>query len=370
MKAKISILISILLLSITVSSCLTPGDRVNMEEFKRQLEAGGQSVEEEREAETGEAVEAAAQAEGAHNEAEPGVTGGKSDKTEIFAIAPAKAAVEAVPEKPKTGGNAFGWIFVFVFAALFAVFALVAFIISRRKKEDEQGEIAAEKPHVQTEPAREAPVTEAAEEIKADPAAENAAAETEKTPEAGLPEEREKAGKYRPRESFDEEKEAAAEALNAPAPAMPQQVVPPAKEAVFGEGKAAVSATQFAAGSGGNTVSLSYRVGPDSPEFRIIRITVPKGWSVPSMIASEPGYFTASTNSGSITSVSCEGMTMTVAVAGLAANTGEVLILYGNKTGGGPGAKAQDAAGQAVFKIETESKGGKELLEIESSPVV
>jgi hypothetical protein len=444
-----------------ISSCLTTGDRINMDEFNRQLEAGGQGEGVTRTAEAlsttenaAAAANTAAAAEGitgtavaaavtpvtqaaAVAEEKTGVPVEKATAEEATAIptkAPVKepkpaataitmkakavkitaaptaitvkakavkiAAVAApVKKEPsaaetKTGGGNSNWAFIFIFAAALAVFALVAFILTRKKQEKEEALPPQPGPQAEAiEPEKAAEEYKAAAELKPEPPAPEpqpqAGQEPEPVPEPQPPAEQqaEPVPEEKPEETAAPAEGPAAEkeyvhpedasarqaqiaAMQAPGAPVAQPETPPALVPQTGEGIAGISPTQFTAGSKGNAVHILYKVGGDSPEYRTIRITVPEGWSRPSTVNTDEGYFTASLNSGRIISTAAEKMFMIVTVYGLAADTGEVAITYGERRGGGPGATAQEQTGQTVFKIETEGRGSGELKEIEDSPVV
>ncbi len=82
------------------------------------------------------------------------------------------------------------------------------------------------------------------------------------------------------------------------------------------------------------------------------------GWNTPSATTTDPGYFTVTVNSGTLVSSSVSGGNITVEVAGLAANTGQITVTYGDTSAGGPGATAPancwapgPGAGGTCFRI-------------------
>ncbi len=111
-----------------------------------------------------------------------------------------------------------------------------------------------------------------------------------------------------------------------------------------GEGSAVVNPTFVYSGSTGNTLVFTYTSGPttwaSSPGYGTLKITLRAGWSPPSIVPTDPGYFTVVVNSGSIISENVSGQDIIVEVSNLAANTGQITINYGDKSGGGPGAAA------------------------------
>ncbi len=518
-KEKILILLTLFAVVFIFNSCLTTGDRVNMEEFKRQLEEGGQAIPVTETAAVSEAggpteagrpvtAEAAAIGGAAPKETQAAATPvpvkkvaaavaakkpavkpasaeasasaiASADKsagkpTRETAAEPAEAQVKAAAavaaEKPAQGNN-LKWILVSVFAVSFALFALIAFIMARKRQaaEEDEGPLRASirpeaQPVVAPEKAVEEykkvenPVVEAqvsspksqeeppasqvlkeedtafkqqAKEVeqveKEEPASVDLPGEASAKPEstadkpapqepasaeatAGEPAQQEPAAASasdksaadkpadKPADEPAQEKQefthpedesarqaqvAAIQASQTPA-AQPQAEasasapasadkpagMPAQPQAKVGEGMAGVTPTQFAAGSKGNAVHIYYKVGGDSPEYRTIRITVPQGWSKPSTLPAEEGYFMASLNGGRIISTATEEMSMIITVYGLPAETGEVAVVFGERRGGGPGVTAQAEPGQVIFKIETEGRGTTDLMEISDSPTV
>jgi hypothetical protein len=415
-KRGIFLIIPIIFTVLFFNGCLTTGDKVNMEELKRQLEAGGQAIPVTETAAVSEeagaaqaakpaekAVAAAATAEETaapaavpskipvkttvkklKKSAAAAVPAAKIKEAKAAAVPAAKikeAKAAAVPAAPAAENKNNIMFYLLAFAVAIAVIALIAFIrmrktavkdenaapepapgIKSRAEEIKTGEVAGEYKTVEAEkPAEPGPAIAAGlAAATAAPAAE----EIKEMPEEKIEEKPEPGGG-----SYGEQEPAAAqEAVLEPSGPVPVPL--PGKEGQFGEGMAGVSPTQFTAGSSGNAVNILYKVGGDSPEYRTIRITVPDGWSKPGTLNSDEGYFIASVNSGKIISTAAEDMSMIIGVYGLPAEKGEVSITYGERRGGGPGVSVQAAPGQAVFKIETEARGTSEIKEIEDSPVV
>lgn len=459
MQLKGSILI-ILAISqfLFFSSCATLGNRISMDEFKKQLEDSKEMTEEEQQKAIDEA--AAAQAKLQKEQAQaatpvpeateaPAIKPTKAPTTAFVKIKPVStpvtsavkktniaatpAAIKKAPveQAQRPEGDAFKWILVAVFAAAFAIFALVAFILAKRKrdKDEEKEEVPLPEPGIQ--PAVNVPETAVEEYKKSEqavqieqvekttepvppkteisppaetltsqapelaPIAETPSSQAETPPpQPAEPAPRPEAahevegrvedeGKEQESENEQAAKEAFAQpdsvfakaSVSAKASADMSAGVLAGKTAdampgQYGEGMAGISPTQFAAGSQGNAVHLLYKVGGDSPEFRTIKITVPEGWSKPSTLNTDEGYFTAAVNTGNIISTSAEDGIMLITVQGLPAEKGEVAVTYGERRGGSAGVKVQAQPGEAVFKVETEARGSTELKEIEDSPVV
>jgi hypothetical protein len=407
---------------IFLNSCLTTGDRVNMDEFKRQLEAGGTAMDvtqtaqveaavNEATAQETKVVAAAAVTQEPAKEAtqEPAteptakpvvkhapVVKAPAAKIEKQPAVKAKAAAPVKKEEPVQQAGAQGkgnnkLMLAAVFAAALAVFALIAFILTRKKREKEEEEIL---PGVSIKPVETAP-EKAVEEYKETaalkqgplPQSPEPAPQAQPAPQAEAapekqPEDAQEQAAEQAQKQVNEQTPAAAEKTQEPdnysettatveaSPQPPPAVPFPEKQSQYGEGIAGISPTQFAAGSQGNAVHLLYKVGDDSPEYRTIKITVPEGWSKPGTLNTDEGFFTASVNGGRLISTAAENMSMLITVYGLPAESGEVAVTFGERRGGSPGVKVQAQPGEAVFKIETEARGSTELKEILDSPVV
>ena len=131
----------------------------------------------------------------------------------------------------------------------------------------------------------------------------------------------------------------------APSPGVPagEAREKPAEErpenAVTGGGRADVHPVQVKSGSAGNTMNVIYHVGEDSPSFRMLKITVPQGWSVPSENEKDDGYFSVEVRGGKLVSRKTEGMSIILELYGLTSGKGEAVVKYGDKTKGGRGAR-------------------------------
>jgi alpha-tubulin suppressor-like RCC1 family protein len=107
------------------------------------------------------------------------------------------------------------------------------------------------------------------------------------------------------------------------------------------------------AGSRGNTVVFAYVAAPGGLADGRLELTVPTGWSAPSMNPNDPGYVSAGPGG-----VKVEGRT--IVVSGLSLRSGEeVLVVYGNRAHGGPGANAPrtDATGAWPVSEQSDSSG-------------
>ena len=143
---------------------------------------------------------------------------------------------------------------------------------------------------------------------------------------------------------------------------------------VAGQGTASVNPATAAAGVPGNTIEIVYTSGADnweaSPGFGVLRVTIPDGWSAPSFNGADAGYFTVNVTGGSLEGFFVAGQVITINVSGLTANTGEIIITYGDTSQGGTGAVSQPGTGTAVFRVESSNYEAVPPMEIASSPFV
>lgn len=127
-----------------------------------------------------------------------------------------------------------------------------------------------------------------------------------------------------------------------------------------GEGGAIVNPVQLIAGSGGNELVFTYTAGPTTwagvPGYGTLRITIPAGWSAPSLIGTDPGYFSFFVSGGVLINAAISGNDILVEVRSLAANTGQIIVTYGDKSNGGPGATA-GSPGLTCFLTEMDADG-------------
>ncbi|MCX8093588.1 MAG: hypothetical protein N3E50_05425 [Candidatus Goldbacteria bacterium] len=140
-----------------------------------------------------------------------------------------------------------------------------------------------------------------------------------------------------------------------------------------GEGSAAIFPSSVMAGGTGNTLRIEYTAGPSNwasaPGYGTLRITIPSGWSQPSISGTSPGYFTADSYGGTVNGYITIGYDMVIYVSGLPASTGKIIVTYGDKSAGGPGATAQSNTGTAYFIIKS-AISGTNVNEIQNSPFI
>ena len=140
-----------------------------------------------------------------------------------------------------------------------------------------------------------------------------------------------------------------------------------------GEGSATIYPASVMVSGTGNTMIIEYTAGPspwaNAPGYGTLRITIPSGWSQPSITGTAPGYFTADSIGGTVNGYVVSGSDIVVYVSGLPANTGKIIVNYGDKSGGGSGATAQSNTGTAYFTVKS-ATNGTNTNEIQYSPYV
>jgi hypothetical protein len=117
-----------------------------------------------------------------------------------------------------------------------------------------------------------------------------------------------------------------------------------------GSGTMTASPTTVRRKSTGKTITFTFTVATGGMTDGAIDLKVPKGWSLPSVNPSAPGYVT--NNAGHI---STAGSFIYIENLTLAAGS-KVTVIYGSRAGGGPGAKAPSTAvGIQKWKVREES---------------
>jgi hypothetical protein len=139
----------------------------------------------------------------------------------------------------------------------------------------------------------------------------------------------------------------------------PTFTVTPTNTPIIGEGVVSITPAQAAFGTIGNVLHIVYTAGPTAWTNGKLVFTIPAGWSAPSTNPTDPGYFTVDSAGGSIDGWGINGMDIEILASGLPANSGTITIIYGDKTGGGPGADSQPTigSGTAVFNVKTDPIG-------------
>ena len=106
-----------------------------------------------------------------------------------------------------------------------------------------------------------------------------------------------------------------------------------------GSGTITVSPSTFAPGSTGNALTFTYTAADGGMSGGALSLTVPSGWSAPSISGTDPGYTT--TNNGDL---NVDGSTIYVTNITLAGGE-SMTITYGDHTADGPGATAPSVNG-------------------------
>ena len=135
-----------------------------------------------------------------------------------------------------------------------------------------------------------------------------------------------------------------------------------------GKGKANISPLQLRAGTVGNSITVRYSDHENELEYRTLIIKVPEGFAPPSTLPSEQGYFTASVSEGAVTSTSVSGRDMKIELYNI--KSGEVVVVFGERTEGGPGITAPQEKGSSEFTVITDTGVGDEMLAVETSPII
>jgi hypothetical protein len=123
-----------------------------------------------------------------------------------------------------------------------------------------------------------------------------------------------------------------------------------------------VSPTSVPVGSSGDTFVFTYTAAVGGLDSGELQLTVPAGWSPPSVTPSDPGYVTSTCGA-----VSVQGSTIFVFGVTLA-STASCTITYGSRTGGGPGVYAPSVPNTYAFGTLEMSSGSGALTSLASSP--
>jgi hypothetical protein len=130
--------------------------------------------------------------------------------------------------------------------------------------------------------------------------------------------------------------------------------------AIIGEGGMTISPGSVSTGSSGNTLVLNYTSGPSvwatPPGFGALKVSIPPGWPAPSTVTTDAGYFTVGLTSGNLDGRNVNGMDIELFVDSLAPAQ-QIAIIYGSKSGGGPGVTAPASAGNYIFNVESSRDG-------------
>ena len=134
--------------------------------------------------------------------------------------------------------------------------------------------------------------------------------------------------------------------------------------ALDGSGTATTPTTNVSASQTGNTVVFTYTVATGDMSNGGVKLTIPAGWSAPSINAVAAGYTTSSAGVVAVAAqvVTVSGMTLT------AGST--VTITYGSKAGGGAGATATAATGAQTWQFQEHSTAGGVFTNLGASPSI
>jgi hypothetical protein len=131
-----------------------------------------------------------------------------------------------------------------------------------------------------------------------------------------------------------------------------------------GSGTATTPTTNVSASQAGNTVVFTYTAATGDMLNGAVKLTIPTGWSAPSVSAVAAGYTTASTGAVAVAA-------QVVTVSGVTLTAGSTLtITYGSKAGGGAGATATATAGAQIWQLQERSTAAGILTNIGTSPSV
>ena len=143
------------------------------------------------------------------------------------------------------------------------------------------------------------------------------------------------------------------------------QLIALAPLAADGSGTLTTPTTNVAAGSPGNTLTLTYTAATGGMRNGSVTLVVPAGWSAPSTTGAAAGYTTASTGT-----VGVAGQTITVSGVTLTA-TSTLTVTYGSTALGGPGATATATTGAQTWQAQQRSSSvSGSLVNLGASPSV
>ncbi|HRQ43731.1 MAG TPA: hypothetical protein PLB12_05205, partial [Candidatus Goldiibacteriota bacterium] len=122
-----------------------------------------------------------------------------------------------------------------------------------------------------------------------------------------------------------------------------------------GEGAATISPLTVAANTSGNEMTIVFNANGTVWTNGQLRVTIPvaAGWSEPSGISNQDGYYTVSVSGGVIETHSASSPDIIITVSSLNAD-GEITIVYGAST---QGATSQSGTGNAYFNVYTDPVG-------------
>jgi uncharacterized delta-60 repeat protein/uncharacterized repeat protein (TIGR01451 family) len=140
-----------------------------------------------------------------------------------------------------------------------------------------------------------------------------------------------------------------------------------------GEGSAVINPVIAYAGTSGNTFTITYTAGATvwagPPNSGMLKISIPPGWSPPSLISSARGYFTVTVSGGTVKGFFISGQDIIINVEDLAANIGQITVVYGASVGATIPSGGCPMGEVVFFDIES-STDGHLLCPITADPMV
>ena len=134
--------------------------------------------------------------------------------------------------------------------------------------------------------------------------------------------------------------------------------------ALDGSGTATTPTTNISASQTGNTVAFTYTVGAGDMSNGALKLTIPTGWSAPSISAVAAGY---TTSSAGVVAVAAQVATIT----GITLTAGStVTITYGSKASGGAGATAAATLGAQTWQFQERSTAAGVFTNLGASPSI
>ena len=134
--------------------------------------------------------------------------------------------------------------------------------------------------------------------------------------------------------------------------------------AADGSGTAVASTPTVTNASSRNTLVFTYRVAAGGVSNGQIALTVPDGWSAPSLVETDAGYVTAAVGAPSVSE-------RTVRLSGLTLGGGaRVQLVYGSPVGGGPGATAPATGGDEDWVVASRASDEGTLTNLARAPSI
>ncbi len=131
-----------------------------------------------------------------------------------------------------------------------------------------------------------------------------------------------------------------------------------------GAGSLATTTTTVLKASSGNSITFTYTADMEGMLNGAVALTVPNGWSSPSITGTDDGFTSASEGT-----VGVSGQTITV--SGVTLAEGETLdIEYGDTGSGGSGATASSTTGAQSWQAQQKATSGGTLASLATSPSI